>query len=66
MPVALLAGTIGRSAGRRVTELLATAFGPRALRLLPGVGHMAPATHPDVVNPYILAHLAANPIAARR
>lgn len=59
MPVLLMAGTTGRSAGRRITELLGSAFGEGALRLLPGVGHMAPVTNPDLVNPHILAHLEA-------
>lgn len=63
MPVYLTAGTTGRSAGRRLAMLLTSALGEQALHQVPGVGHMAPVTDPDLINPHILAHLAANPIA---
>lgn len=62
MPILLTAGTTGRSAGRRVTELLASALGEATLHRLPGVGHMAPVVNPDLVNPHVLAHLEAHPI----
>lgn len=62
-PVYLTAGTSGRSAARRIAELLATVFGDGALHRVSGVGHMAPVTDPDLINPHILEHLAANPIA---
>ncbi len=61
-PVRLLAGTVGRAAARRVAELLATAFPDGSLQLVAGAGHMAPVTHPQLVNPRIAAHLAAHPI----
>ena len=63
-PVRLTAGTAGRQAARQVTAMLAQAFGERTLQLIPGAGHMAPATHPQLVNPIIAAHLAANPMPA--
>ena len=63
-PVCLMAGTAGRPAARQVTELLAQAFGEQALHLIPNAGHMAPVTHPQLVNPRVIAHLAANPIPA--
>jgi pimeloyl-ACP methyl ester carboxylesterase len=63
MPVYLTTGTTGRSAARRIASLLATVLGEQTLHPLSGVGHMAPVTHPDLVNAHILAHLAANPIA---
>ena len=61
-PVCLTAGTVGRPAARRVTELLATVLPNGSLQLVPGAGHMAPVTHPQLVNPLIAAHLAAHPI----
>lgn len=61
-PVYLTAGTAGRQAGRQVTTLLAQAFGGQVLDLIPGAGHMAPVTHPQLVNSRIAAHLAAHPI----
>ena len=61
-PVCLLAGTVGRAAARRVAELLATVFPNGSLQLVADAGHMAPVTHPQLVNPRIAAHLAAHPI----
>ena len=61
-PVRLLAGTVGRAAARRVAELLATVLPAGSLQLVAGAGHMAPVTHPQLVNPRIAAHIAAHPI----
>ncbi len=61
-PVCLTAGTVGRPAARRVAELLATVLADGSLQLVAGAGHMAPVTHPQLVNPRIAAHLAAHPI----
>ena len=53
VPVLLLGGEISPASARDLLPLLATAL-PRAVnRILPGVGHMAPVTHPQAVNPLI-------------
>ena len=61
-PVCLTAGTVGPPAARRVAERLATVFDDGSLQLVAGAGHMAPVTHPQLINPRIAAHLAAHRI----
>ena len=61
-PVCLTAGTVGPPAARRVAERLATVFDDGSLQLVTGAGHMAPVTHPQLINPRIAAHLAAHPV----
>ena len=61
-PVCLTAGGVGPDAARQVARLLAQAFGADALHLVAEAGHMAPVTHPHLINPRIAAHLAAHPI----
>lgn len=62
MPMRVTSGNTGPLPARRVAELLGRARGDGALRIIDGVGHMAPVTDPERVNPEIIAHLAANPL----
>jgi pimeloyl-ACP methyl ester carboxylesterase len=60
LPVRLLCGTATRDSARHIAELIAMHM-PRAdFRLLDGLGHMAPVTHPDVVNPLLLSHIVSD------
>ena len=59
----LTAGNRGPLPAQRVAELLGSAFGEETLEVIDGVGHMAPVTRPERVNPYIIRHLAANSAA---
>jgi pimeloyl-ACP methyl ester carboxylesterase len=53
LPVLLMSGATSPASAHGVVRLLASAL-PRVQRLdLPGIGHMGPVTHPDVVNPHI-------------
>ena len=58
VPARLMAGNRGPRTARRVAGLLGSAFGERSFTIIDGVGHMAPVTHPERVNPYIIRHLA--------
>jgi pimeloyl-ACP methyl ester carboxylesterase len=62
-PVRVTAGATSPSPARRVAELLGRAFGDGSLHVLDGVGHMAPVTDPEQVNPHIISHLAAHAIS---
>ena len=57
MPVLLLGGERSPGSARDLLPLLVQALPQAALQLLPGLGHMAPVTHPDQVNPQIEAFL---------
>ncbi len=62
-PTRITAGNTGPRPARRVAELLGTAFGTESLHVIDGVGHMAPVTHPQKINPHIISHLEANPLS---
>lgn len=57
LPVRLLCGGRTRSSARAVSAALAQLLPQAELVELPGLGHMAPVTHPDQVNPVIAAAL---------
>jgi len=57
MPVRVFCGTKTRKSARRVAELFNEYAPGIRLRLLEGLGHMAPVTHADVVNPLIVEHI---------
>ncbi len=59
MPLLLLGGDRSPASAQDLLPLLATAMPRAQLRLLPGLGHMGPVTHAEVVNPLIAAFLAA-------
>mgnify|MGYP001219204715 FL=1 len=56
-PIYMTAGTTGRSAAQQVTKLLARVLVDGSLYFVSGVGHMAPITHPRLINTHIVAHL---------
>ena len=57
------AGTVGTPTAQKITKVFAEGVGSKILRSLVGVGHLAPITHPSMMNSLILEHLKANPIA---
>lgn len=57
MPVLLLGGALSPASAHDVLPILAAAMPQARLHVLPGLGHMAPVTHPQVVNPLISAFL---------
>ena len=59
MPVLLLGGDRSPASARDLLPLLAGALPNSRLQLLPGLGHMAPVTNPDKVNPLIAEFLSA-------
>ena len=61
MPTLLLTGSRSTAAARAVLRLLATALPRAQVEEIDGVGHMAPVTHPDRVNPLLERFLAAAP-----
>lgn len=57
MPVRLFCGATTRESTRQIASVFAE-HTPRAeLRWLRGLGHMAPVTHADIVNPLIVGHV---------
>ncbi len=54
----ILCGTQSPEPSRAITRLLAETLPMARHRTIRSVGHMAPITHPDDVNPLILAHLS--------
>ena len=58
MPISLLLGGETTASARGVARLLAATLPQLQLVELPGLGHMAPVTHPELVNPVIAAQLA--------
>jgi pimeloyl-ACP methyl ester carboxylesterase len=57
LPVLLLGGTDSPASAADLLPILARTLPQARLQLLPGLGHMAPVTHPQVVNPLIGAFL---------
>lgn len=53
MPVLLLGGTESPASARDLLPILAGAMPGARLEQLPGLGHMGPVTHANVVNPWI-------------
>ena len=58
VPTLVLGGAATPLTERRTLERLAEALPRARLELFPGMGHMGPITHADVVNTAIAAHLA--------
>ena len=58
MPVLCMVGSDSPASSRGVTRLLATTLPNATVLQCSGLGHMAPVTHPDVVNDAIVAFLA--------
>jgi len=60
VPTLLLGGALSPPSVGELLPLLARTLPRATLRVLPGLGHMAPATHPALVNPgieeFLLAH----------
>ena len=63
VPALLLTGTGSALPARAVTTLLSSVLPRSETQELPGIGHMGPVTHPDVVNDAIEAFLS-RPAAA--
>lgn len=61
MPVLLLGGEHSPSSTHDLLPMLASLLPQATLKLMPGVGHMAPVTHADRVNAEIAAFLRAQP-----
>ncbi len=59
VPTLILCGTQSPEPSRMITRLLTETLPMARHRTIRGAGHMAPITHPDDVNPLILAHLRA-------
>ena len=57
MPVLLMTGRESPPSSRGVARLLAGALTRIEVVELPGVGHMGPITHPDIVNDVIVRFL---------
>ena len=57
MRVLLLGGALSPASAHDVLPILAAAMPQARLHMLPGLGHMAPVTHPQAVNPLISAFL---------
>jgi pimeloyl-ACP methyl ester carboxylesterase len=57
MPVRLFCGSTTRNPVRHIVDVFAEHAPGVELQLLDGLGHMAPVTHPDVVNPLIVSHI---------
>ncbi|MFY0611554.1 MAG: alpha/beta hydrolase [Hyphomicrobiaceae bacterium] len=61
-PTLIITGLDSPAPTRRVAEIVTTALPNVRHELIAGVGHMAPMTHPDVINPLIAEALdAASP-----
>jgi pimeloyl-ACP methyl ester carboxylesterase len=59
LPVLLLGGAASPASASDLLPMLAAGLPNARLQLLPGLGHMAPVTHPDTVNPLIVRFLQA-------
>jgi pimeloyl-ACP methyl ester carboxylesterase len=51
--VLVTVGERTRAPAARVAALLGSVLGPGSLRIVPGVGHMAPITAPELLRPFI-------------
>lgn len=60
VPVRLFCGSATRASARRIVELYAGSAPQVELRLIDGLGHMGPVTHPFLVNPLIVDHIVDN------
>jgi pimeloyl-ACP methyl ester carboxylesterase len=60
VPTLLVQGTHSPPLTQRICQLLARALPAARLTFVKGAGHMAPVTHPDVVNAMIAAQLESN------
>ena len=58
-PVQLVTSENSPLAAKRVIERLREAIADARVATVPGVGHLAPLTHPELVNPILLAALAS-------
>ena len=58
-PTLLIAGAASRAPALRVSQHLADAIPQARLQMLPGLSHMAPVTHPHLINPLIADALDA-------
>lgn len=58
-PTLIIAAEKSRGPAKRVAEILAAAMPQAGLHTVAGVGHMAPLTHPERINPLIAEALAA-------
>jgi len=64
VPTLLLTGTHSKASALAVARLLAKVLVRVRRQEVEGAGHMAPVTHPELINPFIESFLAANlPIA---
>jgi pimeloyl-ACP methyl ester carboxylesterase len=57
LPVQLIMGLQSPPPALRVTEMLAETIDGARLMVVPDAGHMAPFTHPSIVNPMIARHI---------
>ena len=57
MPVLLLGGDQSPASARDLLPILASRLPQATVQVLPGLGHMAPVTHPERVNPLIVDFL---------
>ncbi len=60
VPTLILTGSRSTAAARAVASLLSSALPRAEIREVEGVGHMAPVTHPDTINPLIEAFLVGH------
>lgn len=60
LPVLLLGGADSPASAADLLPLLARTVPQATLQVLPGLGHMAPVTHPGAVNPLIASFLHAH------
>ncbi len=61
LPVLLLGGSASPASAADLLPILTRALPRARLERLPGLGHMAPVTHPQAVNPLIAAFLRSPP-----
>lgn len=57
MPVTIMAGELSQPPARRLAQLLETVLPPGSVRILPGIGHLAPLTHPERINAQVISTL---------
>lgn len=65
MPVLVLGGERSPASARDLLPMLAAALPGARVQVLPGLGHMAPVTHPQQVNPLVAQFLADQAASAR-
>jgi lipase len=64
VPTLVVAGLETPLPALRTAELVAETIAGARLALIQGAGHMAPLTHPHIVDPMIEAHLSSVPAMA--